>query len=179
MKLKPVLFSHLAVIGLAALAQADVDIGISADIRIGRAMPPPPPEVVVVEQVGPPGPPPWAASHWYRRSYTYYYYPGGNVYYRPDTRVWFYLDGGAWHANARLPDTVRIDFGRSVPLSLETDRPYVYHEQVAAYYPSNYFSRVRFKPDHDGRPGDHHDHRDDHDGNDRGKGHGKGKDKDR
>lgn len=169
----------LAAAALAPAARADLDVTISADIRLGRALPPPPPDVVVVEDVGPPAPPPWVATHWYRRTHAYYYYPGCDVYYRPDTRMWFYLDGGNWRVGARLPDSIRVDFSRSVSLSLETDRPYVYHQKVVAYYPPNYFAKVRFRNDHDNRRDDRRDHdRDDDRGrDDRGKGRGKDKDK--
>ncbi len=163
----------------AALAQ--VDVTVSAEIRLGRVLPPPPPEVVVVDEVGPPGPPPWAETHWYRRSHAYYYYPGCDVYYRPDDKVWFYLEGGTWRVAAQLPTNIRIDFGRSVSLTLETDRPYVYHEKVVRYYPANYFAKVRFKNAHDNRAVDRKEHpdrkpdkRDDDDDQDRGKSHGKG-----
>jgi hypothetical protein len=163
----------LAAAGLLPAARADLNVDITADIRLGRALPPPPPEVVVVEQVGPPGPPPWAKSHWYRRTHAYYYYPGSDVYYRPADRVWFYLDGGSWRIGAELPTRVRVDFGHAVPLTLESDRPYVYHEKVVAYYPANYFAKVRLKNEPDRRHVDHGDH--DREGP--GKGHGKDKKK--
>lgn len=172
----------LAGAALLPPARAEVDVSISADIRIGRALPPPPPEVVVVEEPGPPGPPPWAETHWFRRSHAYYYYPASQVYYRPADRVWFYLDGGTWRFGVALPARIQIDFGRSVALKLETDRPETFHEKVAAYYPRNYFAKVRFKNAHDNRADDGKDHpgrrgddRDDED--DRGKAPGKSHDK--
>jgi len=176
MNTKIILLSALLSTGLAPATRADVDIGISADIRVGRALPPPPPDVVVVEQVGPPGPPPWAESHWYRRTHTYYYYPGSDVYFRPDTRMWFYLDSGGWRSGVRLPDAIRIDFGRAVALSLDNDHPYVYHQQVVRYYPSDYFAKVKFPGGHDNHrdDGDHNNHGNDH-GDDHDNGHGKDK----
>jgi hypothetical protein len=160
MNTKTILFLALAVAGsLAPTVRAQhIDVGI--DIRLGRALPPPPPEVIVTEQVGPPGPPPWAAEHrWYRHTYNYYFYPECDVYYCPDTRMWFYLDGRTWRAAARLPDFIRIDFGRSVSLRLDGDRPYLFHDRVVAYYPRNYFAKVRFKSDRDERRDDHRDDR--------------------
>lgn len=169
---RSILLLSVAAVSFLPTARADIDVGITAEIRLGRALPPPPPEVVVVEEIGPPGPPPWAAHHWYRRNHAYYYYPGYDVYYRPADRMWFYLDGGAWRIAARLPSGIRVDFDRAVSLSIESDRPYLYHERVVAYYPPNYFTRVKIKPRHDNRRDDHRD-RDDHD--DRGKSRGKGK----
>lgn len=174
---KTILFLSLATVACLPAARAEINVDITADIRVGRALPPPPPEVVVVEQVGPPGPPPWARNHWYRRSHAYYYYPGCDVYYRPADRVWFYLDGGNWRIGAQLPTSIRVDFNRAVPLNLESDRPYVYHEKVVTYYPANYFTRVQVRDPHDnGRPDrDARDERDDRDHGKHGKGHGKDK----
>jgi hypothetical protein len=123
-----------------------LDVGITAEIRLGKALPPPPPEVVVVEDSRPPGPPPWAPAHGFRRNHDYYYYPGADVYYRPADRTWFYLDGGDWRFGVNLPSSVHVDFDRSVSLSMETDRPYQFHEKVRAYYPRDYFgTKVRVK----------------------------------
>jgi hypothetical protein len=162
----------LLLIGATLLpsAYAGIDIGVTAEIRLGKALPPPPPEVVVVEEVGPPGPPPWAPGHVFRRNRTYYFYPECYVYYRPADRMWFYLEGTNWHAAATLPSHVTIDFGHSVSLTMETDRPYLYHQQVAARYPSGYFAKVKFR-NHD----DHHEAN----RSNRGKGRGKGKGRDR
>ena len=161
----------LATVSITPATRAQIEVNVSADIRLGRVLPPPPPEVVVVEQAGPAAPPPWIETHWYRRSHDYYYYPGCDVYYRPSDHMWFYLESGGWRLSARLPDGIRIDFNRAVPLKLETDRPYLYHDKVVAYYPANYFAKVKFKNDHDRRRAndrDEHRDRDDHD-------HGRGK----
>ena len=91
------------------------------------------------------------------------------MYYRPAERMWFYLEGTNWHAAATLPSQVSIDFGHSVSLTMETDRPYLYHQQVAARYPSGYFAKVKFK-----NRGDHREDNRSHPG----KGRGKGRDKD-
>ncbi|MFA6959268.1 MAG: hypothetical protein WC205_00790 [Opitutaceae bacterium] len=162
-------------------ARADVGGSLSVEIRIGKALPPPPPEVVVVEESGPPGPPPWAAHRWFRRERVYYYYTDGNVYYRPADRTWFYLDGGEWRMGVNLPDRIQFEVGHSVRLTMETDRPFIYHEQVVAHYPSGYFNKVRIKGDHDDAPGKDRDRKHDNDGDDhdQGNSHGKGKGKDK
>jgi hypothetical protein len=161
-------------LGVAARA---VDVSVSADIHLGKVPPPPPPEIVVVE-AGPPGPPPWAPAHGVRHHRSYYYYPGYDVYYRTDDRVWFFLDGGTWRSSVSLPANIRVDFRQAVPLTMETDRPYHYHEKVRTYYPANYFTtQVRMKdapvkPDMDERnEGGNPDH------GHKGKGKAKGKDR--
>ncbi|MEJ1972177.1 MAG: hypothetical protein WDM96_06815 [Lacunisphaera sp.] len=161
---KSLLLVSLVSAMLLPAARADIDV----DIHLGRAVPPPPPEVVVVDRVGPPAPPPWAALRPSQPAYSYYYYPDADVYYRADTHMWFYQDGRNWRTTRQLPSGIRVDFGRSVPLRLDSDRPYIYHDRVVAYYPRNYFTRVKFKNYHDyhDRHDDHHDdHRDDHDRN--------------
>ena len=160
MNLKSILLLSIAASSFLPAARAGVNLDISADIRIGRALPPPPPEVVVVERIGPAEPPPWARRHWYHRSYAYYFYPGANVYYRPADHVWFYLDGGNWRFGVRLPDPIRLDFGRAVSLTLESDRPYLFHDRVITYYPPNYFTRVKIRNERDERREDHRDHED-------------------
>jgi hypothetical protein len=165
---------------LAIPGRAEVDVSIAAEIRLGKVAPPPPPEVVIVTEAAPPGPPPWAPAHGFRRNHSYYYYPGYDVYYRTDDRVWFYLEGGDWRHGPSLPTTIRVDFARGVPLAMETDRPYQFHDKVRVYYPSNYFvTQVRVKD----AKGDHGkaEHHEPVDGSvdSKGKSQGKGKGKDK
>jgi hypothetical protein len=156
----------LAVAAIPATAlRADLLDNLTVDIRLGRRAPPPPPEVVVMTpDTAPRGPEQWERKiRWYQRRETYYYYPGRDVYYRSSDHVWFYIEHGQWSMNGNLPDWVRIDLNSSVTLNMFTDRPYAFHQQVVARYPSDYFvARVRIRDD------------DRHEDN-----HGKGRDKDR
>lgn len=183
MNTKIILLVAVVAASLVPAARAQhIDVGV--DIRLGRAQPPPPPEVIIIDNSGPSGPPPWAStrSRWYQRSYGYYYYPGYDVYYRPDRQTWFYLEGRSWRSARQLPPHIHVDFGRSVSLTLATDRPYTYHDRVVAYYPPTYFNRVKFKHDRDNRHDDRRDNdrrerddRGDRDRNDRGKGNDRDK----
>jgi hypothetical protein len=177
MKTKSLFLSCLIAAGLVSTTHAEVGVNVSAEIRIGRALPPPPPEVIIVEQVGPPGPPPWAPAHGYRRAHDYYYYPGYDVYYHPTDRVWFYLDGGNWRFGAQLPAAIRVDFGRAVALQLDSDRPYVHHKEVVAYYPANYFTKVKVKGGPDKQSDDVNGNKQEGSGDKPGKGHDKNKKK--
>ena len=178
----------LSTLTLAAItvptAWADgLDIAIIGEIRLGRRPPPPPPAVVVVvRESGPLEPSPWEHGRWYQQKQAYYYYPGGDAYYRPADQVWFYLERGQWRYGKHLPEFINIDFGRSISLTMATDRPYMYHQQIMARYPSDYFrTRVRLRDEdrHD-RDEARHDRGDarDHDsrGNDDRR-HDKDKDK--
>jgi hypothetical protein len=164
-----ILLAFVSAALLPAARATDIDI----DIRLGHAAPPPPPQVVVVEPVGPSEPPPWTKPRAFHTAYSYYYYPESNVYYRADNHTWFYLEGRNWHTAVQLPSYIRVNFGRSVPLRLDTSRPYNYHDRVVAYYPPTYFNHVHYKNDdhghnegkgHDDRYEDHHDDHD-HDSN--------------
>ena len=168
-------------VGGAASARADqiFDVNIAADIRLGRRPPPPPPPVVVViEEPAPRGPAPWERARWYQRNQGYYYYPGGDVYYRPDDHVWFYQERGEWRTARNLPEFVRVDFNHSITLTMATDRPYIYHQQVVARYPANYFGvRVRLRDEGPrNRDDDHRGPDRDKDDHDRGRGKAKGRD---
>jgi len=169
----------LLTLAAAPFAPAAVDVTISAEIRLGRQLPPPPPEVIVIQESHPKGPPPWAPAHGARRNRSYYYYPGAEVYFRPEDRVWFYLDGREWRFGASLPAGIRVDFDRSVSLTMDGDRPHPFHDQVRAYYPADYFvSRVRVK-DHNGKAGNAKADHDDGQSPDNSGGKGKGKGKSR
>lgn len=162
---------------LPAVARPEVSLDISAQIHLGHAVPPAPPEVVIVD-APPPGPPPWAPAHVFRRNRAYYYYPGCDVYYRPADRMWFYLEGSEWRVSVSLPSRISVDFGHSVSLTMETDRPYQYHQQVITYYPSGYFAtkvkiRDRAGPKWDQRPPGHAKPDTSRKEKSRGKGHGR------
>lgn len=180
MKIKFLLL--LAPLAALPLGHAAVDVAISTQIRLGKALPPPPPDVVVLVESGPKGPPPWAPAHGVRRHRAYYYYPAAHVYFRPEDRTWFYLEGRDWRFGASLPASIRVDFDRSVSLSMEADQPHRFHDKVKDYYPADYFvTKVRVKEkgdksDHD-KPGREYDKpgRDDDHSPGKGKGKGKGK----
>ena len=163
----------LLTLTLAAITPATwadgLDLTLTGDIRLGRHPPPPPPPVVVVlPDHEPSGPVPWERGRWYQRSKDYYYYPGGEVYYRPADHVWFYQERGQWRSGRHLPEHVNINFNHSITINMATDRPYRFHQQMVARYPSNYFGlRVRLRdddrPDRSNNNRDHDDRRPDRD----------------
>jgi hypothetical protein len=143
--------SFLLLLPFAGLTVAyGVEASVSVEIRLGKVLPPPPPEVIVIEQAAPPGPPPWAPARGFRRHRDYYYYPGADVYFRPEDRVWFYLDGREWRFGVSLPTNIRVDFDRSVSLRMEADQPFQFHNEVKVRYPADYFvTKVKVKEKND------------------------------
>jgi len=141
MKTKIIVLALALAACTATAVQADLlDINLFGEVHLGRRPPPPPPAVVVIStgttyRTGSP----WEHGRNHERMQGYYYYPGGDAYYRPADRVWFYQERGTWRSGRNLPDYVRVDFNRSVTLNMFTDQPYTFHQQVVTRYPSNYF----------------------------------------
>jgi hypothetical protein len=126
------------------------------------------------------GPPPWAPAHGWRAKHHYTYYPEGEVYYAPDTRMWFWLDDGGWRSGISLPVAFQgYVVGNGVSIELDDERPYVEHTYVVEHYggrPAHF--RDRDDRDHDrgwDRDRDRHYDRD----HDRDHGHDRDHDRDR
>ena len=81
------------------------------------------------------GPPSHAPAHGYRAKYQYRYYPRCSVYYDYGRKIYFYLKGDHWEVSASLPSHLRISLGDSVNIELDTDQPYVYHEEHVKKHP--------------------------------------------
>lgn len=80
-------------------------------------------------------PPPWAPAHGYRaKQYRYVYYPAYEVYYAPETQLWFWLDGGRWRTGVSLPAGVVVGGVPGVSIVLDTGRPYEEHAYVVEHY---------------------------------------------
>jgi len=96
-------------------------------------------------------PPPWAPAHGYRaKQYPYVYYPRSEVYYAPQTQLWFWLDGGRWRVGASLPVGVVVAGVPGVSAALGGDRPYEHHPYVVEHYGGRHHRHDR----HRGRRGD-------------------------
>lgn len=81
------------------------------------------------------GPPAHAPAHGYRAKYHYYYYPSSSVYYDSNRELYFYLKGDNWEVSASLPHNIRVRLGDNVSIEMETDRPYLYHDEHVRKYP--------------------------------------------
>lgn len=76
-------------------------------------------------------PPPWAPAYGYRaKQHTYIYYPALEVYYAPETRVWFWISDGNWQFGATLPAEYRPYATGGVSIVLDAERPYEQHAYV-------------------------------------------------
>jgi hypothetical protein len=81
-------------------------------------------------------PPPWAPAHGQRaKQYHYTYYPDYGIYYAPESRLWFWLDGDNWRFGASLPLDYRpYATGGGVSIELGSERPYDEHGVVVERY---------------------------------------------
>jgi hypothetical protein len=148
----PVLFSGCANRGYGVSAQAPGNPSLQATVQA------PPPH-------GEPAPPPWAPAHGYRAKYRYRYYPDSSVYYDTGRGLYFYYGNGSWTASVSLPSSIRIDVGSGfVSLSMNTDRPYIYHGDVKKKYPPGKMKKENEKK---GNKGKKNKHRDNHEERDR------------
>jgi len=118
-------------------------------------------------------PPPWAPAHGWRAKHHYTYYPRGEIYYAPESRLWFWLDGDNWRSGVRLPLEFQTYIRTGgVDIELGTDRPYVEHRYVIEHYggeaPREYRHRRDWRDDDRGDRGRRHGHGRDHDEGDDG-----------
>ena len=69
--------------------------------------------------------------------HTYVYYGDKDIYYAPDTKVWFYKEdgSGAWKSAEVLPDVYQPYVKtKGITISLNTERPYEQNEYVVKTY---------------------------------------------
>lgn len=79
-------------------------------------------------------PPSHAPAHGYRAKHRYTYYPQREIYYAPESRLWFWLDGGDWRFGASLPVGYQQYTTGGISIELGSDRPYTEHNDVVREY---------------------------------------------
>lgn len=80
------------------------------------------------------GPPDHAPAYGYRSKHVYRYYPSSCVYHDADKGLYFYLSGSNWQIAASLPHDLSVRLGSFVSMEMETDKPYIYHDQHKKQY---------------------------------------------
>ncbi|MBI4236882.1 MAG: hypothetical protein HY696_00515 [Deltaproteobacteria bacterium] len=80
-------------------------------------------------------PPPHAPAHGWRAKNRYVYYPQSQVYFSPDRRLYFWMEGHDWRVGVQLPPRIVIDSQRSISLELEATRPYLEHPDTLRRHP--------------------------------------------
>jgi hypothetical protein len=69
------------------------------------------------------------------KKHDYVYYGDHDIYFAPETRTYFWREGGDWRSGAELPAENRA-YIRSggVKIQLDTDRPYERNDWVIEHY---------------------------------------------
>lgn len=100
-------------------------------------------------------PPPWAPAHGYRaKQHRYIYYPAYQVYYAPETSLWFWFGGGQWRTGVNLPTGIVLSGVPGVSVVLDTGYPYQQHDYVVERYGGDWGGHGRHERHHRHR---HHD----------------------
>ncbi len=110
-----------------------------APIKQAHAAPPAAPEVdetvKAAEPAGVSAGGPEAEPVVGRMQFHYDYYPDAGVYFDTIRHLYFYREKGDWVMSVALPAAFQGGIGDSVRLKMESDRPYVDHEEHRREYP--------------------------------------------
>lgn len=79
-------------------------------------------------------PPAHAPAHGYRAQHRYVYYPEREIYYAPESRLWFWIGDGDWRFGASLPIGYQQYTTGGVSIELDSERPYTEHVYVTQKY---------------------------------------------
>ncbi len=91
------------------------------------------------------GPPAHAPAHGYRAKHSYRYYPSCSVYFDINRSVYFYLEGNDWRVSVELPSHLRIRLSDYVVVEMDTDRPYLHHQDHKKKYPPGQLKKNKGK----------------------------------
>ncbi|MGN6519040.1 MAG: hypothetical protein ACTHK2_06420 [Dokdonella sp.] len=65
----------------------------------------------------------------------YVYYGDHDIYFAPETKVYYWREGDDWRSASELPETYRTYITRGgVNIELDTEKPYERNEWVIAHY---------------------------------------------
>jgi hypothetical protein len=67
--------------------------------------------------------------------YRYVYYPESRVYYRSDSRTYFWRDGADWRSARTLPPRIGLRVEGRVTVELDSPEPAKHHEEVEKQHP--------------------------------------------
>ena len=90
--------------------------------------------VAMITTAGWAAPPDHAPAYGYRAKHRYVYYPEREIYYAPESRLWFWISGGDWRFGAALPGAYQQYTSGGVSIELASDRPYTEHVHVVERY---------------------------------------------
>ena len=83
------------------------------------------------------------------------YYPDEEVYFVPETRVYWWSVGGEWRSGPHVPDGLKL--GASINLGVDGRDPWRHHEMIVKQYPHRK-QEDRDREDKHDRDDKHRDH---------------------
>ena len=66
---------------------------------------------------------------------------GSSVYYDTYRKLYFYLEGNNWRVSVSLHQDIRVKLGDHVSIEMDTDKPYIHHEEHSRKYPQGQFKK--------------------------------------
>lgn len=100
----------------------------------------------VIVQIGPQPAPVGTVYH-------YTYYPDEEVYFVPETRVYWWSVGGEWRSGPHVPEGLTL--GASINLGVDGRDPWRHHSVIHARFPSHKHDQQDKHDDHDRGDRDH------------------------
>lgn len=88
--------------------------------------------------------------------YHYTYYPDEEVYFVPETSVYWWSVGGEWRSGPRVPEGIKL--GASVRLDVDGRDPWQHHTVIHGKFPGHKHDDRDRDEKHDNDHGDH-DHK--------------------
>jgi hypothetical protein len=92
--------------------------------------------------------------------YHYVYYPEEEVYFVPETRVYWWSVGGEWRSGPRVPEGITL--GVNVKLDVDGRDPWQHHTVIRGKFPGHkHDQQDKHDSEHDHGDNDHggHDHK--------------------
>lgn len=71
-----------------------------------------------------------------RGKHHYVYYSDKDIYYAPDTKMYYWVENGRWQSGPSVPleDQDYVVRAKGIDIDLDTDRPYERNDYVVAHY---------------------------------------------
>ena len=131
--------------GVSLLVSVAASPALAGQINVIAGNDSQPKQSVKIKRGNKSGPPDHAPAKGYRAQFQYRYYPDAEVYYDADRKVYFYFEGNGWHIGASLPNSLQASLGDSVNLEMNTDKPFLYHDEHKAQYPAGQANKLANK----------------------------------
>ena len=77
----------------------------------------------------------WANADKADKKHVYMYFPSHGIYYDAGRGLYFLFKDGKWQKTIYVPAGVSAGLNEYKSIAMDTDEPYVYHDEVKKKYP--------------------------------------------